>query len=543
MSVNLTPQRNERLDRYRVDGQLYTIGTSAGRVGFHAQQWRALDLVSNLIVDLQSVENPEVGVLGAGVSGTVCFTALKALGVKNVKLIEAHDDILQQQATAEHRHAHPSYNDWPIQLDQGREYLSTTNLPFMNWYADNVKEITEQIKEDENFASFCKENSDDVLTSHTITNIRLDKMDDRIYVTADHPLKRNKRFRFDFTIIALGFGREKHLHLSSSGSYWWSDNVKNYRSDHLYADLPRYVTGKGDGGLIDYVRLALKEGNVLDKNETNPALEVIGLLRKEEYQKLDNAWPEKNQQATDAEKHLAECFAPQEGEPNPQNFYNFMHRLCTENSHYPGAEEIQKMIERNFKRAEELDRIHLVGDGDTPFNEKVSPVNALLYSLFYTSNENERYKQGGIEDNRLQINGEPVSEKHIHFTRTGSQDLIEGLLVGEDLKEKYTKLLAERGVNNDLIFEWERIFVNIPVKFDSNKRLDLAEKFLRRYFNNADIYLEPDETFVVCLPEDDSNDNVYKKLGGFDRQIFGVGVKYEFRHACPVCGVDFEAAP
>lgn len=525
-------------DKYHISDNVFVIGTSGGRVGFHAQQWRALNLAMSLIQINATQKDIKIAVLGGGIAGITCYLALRGAGFKNTFLLEAQEEILQTQASAQHRHAHPSYNDWPILLSGNREFFSTTDLPFMNWFGDNTKEVIKLMRSDENLEFFREQ----ILLGHIVSKVTTNKTKQKNVITYKDILQpSNSMVDYDIVIIALGFGKEKNLKSSDSGSYWWTDYIKHFRSEHQhYSEQTKYVSGTGDGGLIDYVRLALNDGNVLDQKEFNPALFLIGLLREIRYQKLDNDWPEDANLCSELEKKLSECF--EIGGKNPttaqlesfyQDFNEILQELITEKNNDVQEKTTYEKLRKNLRIDEQINTIKLVGKNGKPFNKFASPINVLLYGLIYAMKEDARFIQGLIRrDKKLWVDKSQVKGEFIHIARNGSIDPVPEIL-SEDLKTGYSKLQKSRNENNYVFSDWAGSFDALFANFDPYKRHKYAEKFIDRYFTNASVDIKigspSTQPIQVCvmLPNDAVNDHVYLKLGGYDKKIFGLNVTYE----------------
>ena len=543
MTVNDDEFHNS-LKNYEMHDKVYIISTRGGRVSFHSQQLRALQLARLLNQKFADTKNDlKVLVIGGGVAGATCFTALNAYGFTHVDGFEAQDQILQTQASSAHRHAHPSYNDWPMILEN-REFLSTTNLPFMNWFADNTANVTNIMASDPELDKYIE----NFRTGMVVTNMEL--VETGILVTSKIVGEDTCNETYNVVICSVGFGTERNLEYSASGSYWWSDHIKHYRSEHQnYIDHTFYVAGTGDGGLIDYVRLGMSVGNVKDENEPNPALHLISDLRDENYRKLDNNWPDKADRMSEYEKKISECFDRSNKPEQTQdefavNCRRVIRELRSEPAFDPSAQSAGKFsnVRSMLKSYTHLDRIVLVGENNqaAPYRYNVSPINALLSGLIVEENPKTRYRSGNGKQGLLKLR-ETISGKakyaspqapFIHFARIGSENNTSKLFEEcETLKNCYSNWNNNQTANNFIISDYSADFSEDNSSFDVSTKRELAEYFFDRYFLDAEVDLahsaENDNySLDIRLPEKLENLGAYAPLGGFDPEIFGLQVNY-----------------
>lgn len=66
---------------------------------------------------------------------------------------------------------------------------------------------------------------------------------------------------FDFAILAIGFGVERTFQAAPFHSYWQSDDFDESDRQRNRRRRSFYISGNGDGGLIDFLR-----SRVLDSN-------------------------------------------------------------------------------------------------------------------------------------------------------------------------------------------------------------------------------------------------------------------------------------
>jgi hypothetical protein len=219
---------------------LYALGPFAKKVSFLSQQYRALNLVWALRRENRIEPGHNIAIIGAGLAGVTAAAGLKAVGC-TVRIYERGKGILPKQRDAAHRIAHPSVNWWP------RKKLSpTTHLPFFDWHADECRNIVHLID-----AQW------DVLFSEEelIDNVEVLRIEDAfeqgVTVETDD---RHHNAPYHAAIITIGFGQERSLEGFKIRSYWESDDIEQIRNNNSKKEF--LVTGCGDGGLIDALRLA-----------------------------------------------------------------------------------------------------------------------------------------------------------------------------------------------------------------------------------------------------------------------------------------------
>jgi len=251
----------------------YFVGPYAQRVSFASQQIRALDLVTGLLslkTELLKRKGASVAVVGAGLAGMMAAAALKSQHVK-VHIFEAESDILSKHEAARHRLVHPTIGRWPFE-----KLEHTSHLPIFNWCAAKCDKVMAKIKNEwERYLHPMIYSGDDNLSDFVIipnTKVRkLEKGHDvdgdrrvRLLLDQKRPgITDDKKWckeHYDLVIVATGYGLENLNARKSANNYWTDDeldNDVNTESEKEEYDDKRtfYVTGCGDGGLIDFCRI------------------------------------------------------------------------------------------------------------------------------------------------------------------------------------------------------------------------------------------------------------------------------------------------
>lgn len=234
---------------------LYVLGSYEGRVTIHSQQIRALNLVYALEIlgRLKKEKDGElqVAVIGGGIGGMTAAVAAARLQVA-VTIFERHSELLHNLRGCHTRHLHPNIYDWPQQNASERE----TKLPFLNWEAGSADAVAAKLLEQWNTELGTPERA---ITVHAPVQVALRSslLEGRRHVTVtSHP---HQELKFDLVILAVGFGIEKSMPPQPLRSYWRNDSLHQPEIE-IRPDRTRYlVSGNGDGGLIDVLRLRLKD--------------------------------------------------------------------------------------------------------------------------------------------------------------------------------------------------------------------------------------------------------------------------------------------
>jgi hypothetical protein len=221
---------------------VYVLGPFGRRVSFASQQRRALRLARSLAVARPPNLYPEAAVVGAGVGGVMLATALKAKGY-TVALYESEAEALSLQARSLHRYLHPSLNFWPYDTVD----VSTT-LPYFDWYAGSCVDVIDQLRSQ---WDTIKGKVAKFLPNEIVED--LDHHNNTVTVVAKNRITaRVSRLAFNTVVFATGFGVEKNYDDDSQRAYWDNDHLEDY---HSTSGKRLVVTGAGDGGVIDFLRL------------------------------------------------------------------------------------------------------------------------------------------------------------------------------------------------------------------------------------------------------------------------------------------------
>jgi hypothetical protein len=227
------------------DLNVFILGARSHRVSIHTQQLRAVQLAADLSVDPKFKELSNAAVIGGGAAGVTLAVAL-ALQKKTVYLYEQSSKLIPLQYYNNTRYVHPYAVNWPA-----KHYEPTTNLPFLNWYADYANPVSKRIYE----------KYLDIKANMTlpITEVRQAKV---VECRAVGAANQRKSFEvkcesaapmtFDAVFFTEGFGLERKLSAYDNHSYWEDSSLVPRRIKARPANVA--VIGDGDGALIDLAR-------------------------------------------------------------------------------------------------------------------------------------------------------------------------------------------------------------------------------------------------------------------------------------------------
>ena len=220
---------------------VFFIGPYGKRVSFASQQRRALNIVWALTESQYWPRDrvPRVAVVGGGIAGLMAAAAL-IMRHCSVRLYEKQRRVLKLQEEADHRTVHPSVNFWPHET-----LRATTVLPFFDWFPGTAQSIIGLMKEE--WAHFSRELAEKEVETEVIDFTWDETLRQVALVLAD-----GTEQHADLVLVAAGFGKEKDLGDPAQIPYWVDDNIDRIRDREGKQYL---VSGTGDGGLIDVLRL------------------------------------------------------------------------------------------------------------------------------------------------------------------------------------------------------------------------------------------------------------------------------------------------
>nr|WP_267875235.1 ABC-three component system protein [Duganella lactea] len=242
--------------------KLYVIGSFDKRITFYSQQARALSLVHALHDQGHLKDCKRVAVIGAGAAGVTAAAALLLATSAKVVLFDSAPNMLSLQGATERRKLDPHIYDWP-KIDTTDR---AANLPLLDWESGSSKQVRmDVIKQFEQIVA-CRPELEKKLGCK-VTKI---ERDDKVYKvaftrigSAANPVPEDDNpGYFDMVFLAIGFGVEPKQAIRGvrSASYWSDAGVPGPEFDGRPSPS-FFISGNGDGGLIDFVAAASSDFN------------------------------------------------------------------------------------------------------------------------------------------------------------------------------------------------------------------------------------------------------------------------------------------
>lgn len=346
------------LKAYRVadDEKVYCVVPQAGRINFASQQIRAFNLVWAISTEFTSAtenphpenricfpENTKVAVIGAGVAGITMAAAFYAAGAQ-VDLFESKSEPMWQQEATKHRIIHPSINWWP----EDDAINPTTDFPFMNWAANQCNITVGKIGEQ--WKKICSSGSNANFIPNTPIKKYYQQTTASNTVVLEDESGLNHR-GYSIVVISCGFGAEHKFGEWDTKRYWEHDDLETWRKRALENNYQAVISGTGDGGLIDALRLAF------DFEQGKLAFEIAAMSK-----------------GTFLEKEL------QRESLTKADF----ERIIREVGRDPECEDIAKKLE--IADTKKASFVYLLdGQNDTAFDTGAAPIHKLLIAYAIAS--------------------------------------------------------------------------------------------------------------------------------------------------------------
>ncbi|WP_375743340.1 ATP-binding protein [Corallococcus interemptor] len=185
-------------------------------------------------------------VIGGGAAGLTAAAAAASKGA-SVVLLEQELLLLHMQDGSTTRQIHPFIYDWPSE-----HYSQTTekiDAPLLQWSSRTAGEVANWIRlEFNNYAAQFTIKQHIGIKNARIEPASLGQPRKVIWETGDAEA--------DVIILAVGFGLEREFPPVAHRSYWHDDKIHQY-----FREGPKHLllSGVGDGGLIDLLRLRISD--------------------------------------------------------------------------------------------------------------------------------------------------------------------------------------------------------------------------------------------------------------------------------------------
>jgi len=228
---------------------LYVLGSYEDRVTIYSQQIRAFNLVFALQESGQLSGVTKVAVIGAGIAGLTAAVAALSLGAK-VHIYERHSEILHNLRGCHTRYLHPTVYDWPHEVSLEVK----TDLPFFNWEANTADRVATELLTE--WAAWVDDK--DRIKLHLSADVTFHQcVDGKRRITNSAAVIDDADF--DVVILATGFGVETTVQPQPLRSYWRDDSLHQPEIEIRKGRTRYLVSGNGDGGLIDLLRLRIRD--------------------------------------------------------------------------------------------------------------------------------------------------------------------------------------------------------------------------------------------------------------------------------------------
>ena len=226
--------------------RVYALGPLAANVTFASQQCRAFNLIWALFSSNSLKQGSTIAVVGGGLGGLTTAAAAALKGCK-VSLFECSDQLLPHQRGNHTRLIHPRVYEWPA---DGWS-IPSTKFPLLNWTAGTADRVVRRIEDEWK-----------LVANHHVT-VHLDtKVEPITDYRSERPVLSTTpgytQRSFDVVVLATGFGEERTVRGLPPRSYWENDSL--HQAVYSSGSRPQrvLVTGCGDGGLVDTLRLCIK---------------------------------------------------------------------------------------------------------------------------------------------------------------------------------------------------------------------------------------------------------------------------------------------
>jgi hypothetical protein len=217
-------------------------------VTIYSQQIRALNIVYSLFKSGIINSKSKVAVIGGGVGGMTAAVALGSLNC-SVSIFERQSELLHLFKGCHTRYLHPNVYDWPEKWASDPK----TDLPFMNWSAASADEVAETLlsewKDHAARLPITVYLSRTVMVRGYVAGMRR--------VTIISP--KLEELSFNVVLLCVGFGLEKTIRPQPLRSYWRDDSLHQPELGPHDRRTHYLLSGNGDGGLIDLLRLRLRD--------------------------------------------------------------------------------------------------------------------------------------------------------------------------------------------------------------------------------------------------------------------------------------------
>ena len=251
--------------QFLLDDEVYLIGSMEDAVTVYSQQLRVHNLIWSLWeLDSRMDRHAEsVAIIGGGIAGlTAAACTLGQFGNTHVTLFERSTDLCPLQQGCDSRWLHPRIFRWPEPESRG----PSASLPVLNWHEGRASDVADEVLRA--FGRYCDKSSrKNRLTTYLgVSHLKIRSSDREIEWTGYRSERDGDYFRaveaegskrkFDRIIIAVGFGPETQTPSVKTPPYWQNEDFAQPVTDGTIR--PYFVSGYGDGALVDLCRLTIE---------------------------------------------------------------------------------------------------------------------------------------------------------------------------------------------------------------------------------------------------------------------------------------------
>ena len=245
------------IDGARIAGKpgAYVLGCFDSRITFYSQQVRALELAHALHNQHHVAAHARIAVIGGGAGGVTVAAALALQSDATIFLYEQSDVLIPLQRESQRRRLDPHIYDWP-RRDSQHEFAE---LPLLDWKSGSAVQVREAVLREFNELRSAAGDRPAVNLSHLVTSVapKANGFDIHFEREGVGGERQSAQTEVDIVIFAFGFGIEPKRGIPNTitESYWLDAGVPSQEIDGN--PRPRFfVSGNGDGGLIDLVAAA-----------------------------------------------------------------------------------------------------------------------------------------------------------------------------------------------------------------------------------------------------------------------------------------------
>lgn len=262
---------------------LYVLGCLEERVTLYAQQVRALNLVSALLDESGIDATSKVAVVGAGAAGLTATAAI-ATALPNIDalhLYERRPDLLHLQLRSRDRYLHPHLYDWP---NDGSTTVDA-GLPIMNWGAGPAGDVASVLTQEfDSLVLGCEKLA--ISRQAEVTKVQSVSWGGCRVIVRDDAASSEI---YDVVLLSIGFGNERLTDRQIGRSYW--DVVPTTAPLRGAAgEFDLFVSGNGDGGLVDFVIAAFNGRTHREICEWLVGLAALDDVKRELLRIEEEAW-------------------------------------------------------------------------------------------------------------------------------------------------------------------------------------------------------------------------------------------------------------